>query len=455
MVQEGIDASSALDPGETLSGRYRIDRKLGEGDRKCTYLAEDLKVGDRLVALSVIKDHARALDPDGTIREANLLSRVSGHNHIVAFHDCELDGPRQYLVFEHLSGGTLADLIEGSSRENCAVPPETIVRVGRQIAGALSHIHRQGVVHRDVAPHNIWLASPNKAKLGDFDSAISISGSSEGRPITSEGFASPEERRGGVLDARSDLYSLGCVLISMARGEMRHADPERLRVERPELPAALTELLECLVADNPNDRPSAADEVVDALNTIRQGRDLYSIIREGEGPTIEFKASMRAPRGQIDLPESLTQAEREAALRKKHAELEKELEKAVLKTIAAFLNTEGGTLLIGVEDDGAIVGIEDDFATLSDKLGKDLDGWQLNLKDKVLSSLDADVWAVVRLTVERTSRGQVARIDCPARVQPTWLTVDDKQEFYVRAAAASVPLDPGRWPTYIKERWLA
>jgi len=424
---------------------------LGEGDRKCTYLAEDVKVGDRLVALSVVKPHASVLDPDGTKREANLLSRVKNHTHIVAFHDYGTDGSVQYLVFEYLSGGTLAERIERAADSREVIQPDVVVRYGRELAGALAQIHAAGVIHRDVAPHNIWLSDRQKVKLGDFDSAVLLDGESGQRPITTEDYASPEERHGDPVDQRSDLYSLGGVLISLALGELAFGDPAIVRERRSDLPPAFHDLLASLIASSPDDRPSSAQEVLDRLNEIRRrGLDIYAVIAKGEGPHVEFKASMRFPRDGGDLPPNLTEAQRKAALKGKYATLEK----MVLKTIAAFLNSQGGILLVGVEDDGTIVGIEDDFGTF-DAGDQNVDTWQLNLKQKIINAFGPDVWAILDLKLDVTEQGTVARIGCPPRAQPTWLNNKAGPEFYIRAASSTEPLPTERWSQYVKERWVS
>jgi hypothetical protein len=450
MVQGVAEAPGGLEPGQLFSGRYRIERRLGEGDRKCTYLAEDVKVGGRLVALSVVKPHASVLDPDGTKREANLLSRVKNHNHIVAFYDYGADGRVQYLVYEYLSGGPLAERIERAAGAGELIPLDLVVRYGRELAGALVQIHGAGVIHRDVAPHNVWLTDRQKVKLGGFDSAVLLDGESGPRPITTEGYASPEERHRGAVDQRSDLYSLGRVLISLALGELASGDPAILRGRRLDLPPAFHDLLASLVAPSPDDRPSSAQEVLDRLNEIRRrGMDIYAVIAKGEGPQVEFKASMRFAR---DLPSHMTGAQREAALRSKYAVLEK----MVLKTIAAFLNSQGGTLLVGVEDNGIVVGIEDDFGTFEKK--QNVDFWQLNLKQKIINAFGSDVWAMLDLKLDVTYQGTVARIDCPPRAQPTWLNNEDNKaapEFYIRAASSSEPLPVDKWSQYIKERWAS
>lgn len=450
MVQGVSEASGELEPGQLFADRYRIEHLLGEGDRKRTYLAEDVRVEDRLVALSLVKPHASVLDPGGTKREANLLSRVKPNNHIVAFHDYGADGSVEYLVFEYLSGGTLSELIKGAASAGEPVSADLIVRYGRELAGALAQIHAAGVIHRDVAPHNIWLTDRRKVKLGDFDSAVLLGGESGPRPITTEGYASPEERQGDPIDQRSDLYSLGRVLTSLALGALAFDDEAIVRERRRDVSPALHDLLASLVAHSPDDRPSSAREVLERLNEIRrQGMDLYAVIAKGEGPQVEFKASMRFPRGGDNLPATLKTAQREAALRSVYGTLEK----MVLKTVAAFLNSQGGTLLVGVEDDGTVVGIEDDFGTFEAAEDQNVDAWQRNLKQKIINAMGADVWAILDLKLDVTVQGTVARINCPPRALPTWLINKTGQDFYIRAASSTELLPADKWSQYIKERW--
>jgi serine/threonine protein kinase len=195
-------------------------------------------------------------------------------------------------------------------------------------------------------------------------------------------------------------------------------------------------------------RPSSAKEVLDRLNDIRRrGMDIYAVIAKGEGPQVEFKASMRFPRAD-DLPPELTEAQREGALRSKYAILEK----AVLKTIAAFLNSQGGTLLVGVKDDRTVVGIEDDFGTFGSEV-QNVDTWQLNLKQKIINAFGPDVWAILDLKLDVTEQGTVACIDCPSRAQPTWLNSKAGPEFFIRAASSTESLPVDKWSQYIKERW--
>src|SRR5712691_1435287 len=227
-----------LDPGEVFAGRYAIDRFLGEGDRKETYLAKDQKL-DRLIALSFVKPDAVLSDPEGTEREAKVLGRIGRHPNIVSLYDFEIsqDGSAQYIIVEYLGGGTLARHLA----ENGPMSLEVLLRLGRHLCRGLSHLHGRGLIHRDVSPENVWLDERLIAHLGDFDSAI-VTGTDVGQlPITTGSYASPEELAGDPVDQRSDLYSLGGVLHVAATGERYAGDLSAIR-NRSDLPTAFADL---------------------------------------------------------------------------------------------------------------------------------------------------------------------------------------------------------------------
>jgi eukaryotic-like serine/threonine-protein kinase len=160
---------TGLQAGDVFEQRYVIDRVLGEGDRKKTYLARDRKM-DREVALSFVKPEAMLLDPDGTEREAKILGRIGIHDNIVSLFEYEIapDGSAQYMVFEYLRGGTLAAYLNAHG----PLPRSQLLRLGRQLCRGLAHLHGSGLIHRDVSPANIWLDDRDVAHLGDFDSAV-------------------------------------------------------------------------------------------------------------------------------------------------------------------------------------------------------------------------------------------------------------------------------------------
>lgn len=434
-----------LETGEIFAGRYEIQRLLGEGDRKRTYLARDEKM-DRLVAISLVKPAAVLTDPRGTEREAKVLGRIGSHPNIVSLHEYEVgqNGSIDYMIFEHLGGGTLTAYLRTSGRQSL----DDILRFARQICRGLSHLHRHGLIHRDVSSDNIWLDERRVAHLGDFDSAIPISGADVLRPITTGSFASPEEREGRPLDVRSDLFSLGGVLHVIATGEYRPGDPGKLRSERPDLPSALGDLVASLQSTAPDDRPADAEDVLQWLDEIRNTSDIGALIATGESEKIEFKSSLHHRYGPV--PQALAELDLQPGQLKK--EVKKLLAKSVTKTIAAFLNSDGGTLLIGVDDSGTTLGIEPDFAYFRPEK-QNADGWLLSLQQTIINALGPEVWSAVHISLVRHDSLTVAVARCPARATETWHTEDDGEHFYIRAANGTRDLTGSSLLKYIREHW--
>ena len=430
-----------LEPAEKFAERYVVERLLGEGDRKRTYLARDMKV-DRLVALSLVKPESVRSDPEGTAREARVLGRIGSHDNIVSLYDYDTspDGSAQYIVFEYLSGGTLGEDL----RQTGALPLADLLRLGRQLCRGLAHLHGRGLIHRDVSPENIWLDERHVAHLGDFDSAITDAGTDELRPITTGSFAAPEELEGRSLDLRCDLYSLGRVLFTAATGTRSSGDIQVLRSQRTDLPSSFWDLVACLLAESPADRPTDANSVLQLLDRVRHASNLEALIAAGESVSAEFKSSLHHPYGPVP-PEfqKMPPAQKE---------IRKALNKAVTKTLAAFLNTAGGTLLIGVDDAGNILGVEADFLHLSH--GKQhADGWLLSLTEIITNALGPGAASAVHTSLVRHGDVTVAVVHCPARVSVTWHTEDHNERFYFRASNSTRELNGSSLLKYIGERW--
>jgi hypothetical protein len=438
-----------LKPGEVFAHRYEIQQLLGEGDRKRTYLARDPKM-DRLVAVSFVKPEAVDADPEGTEREAKVLGRIGSHANIVSLYDYDIgrDSSVHYMVFEYLSGGTLAGYLKEAGQR----PLDEVLRFGRQLCRGLAHLHQQGLIHRDVSPDNVWLDERRVAHLGDFDSAIRAGSAPGLRPVTTNQFAAPEETNGEPLDARSDLYSLGGVLYVAATGAASSGDIESLRIVRPDLPSAFTDLLAELMAKSPDDRPPDAETVLERLNEIRHASNIEVLIAAGESDSIEFKSSLHYGHGPLppELESQLKQGK--VQLAQLHRDLRKQLNKAVTKTIAAFLNTGGGTLLIGVTDDGEVLGIEPDFE-LCQKGKRNADGWMLSLQAVIVNALGAEVWSAVRVSLVPHQQKLVAVVPCPPRPSPTWHNEGNSEAFYIRAGNATKELSGRSLVRYVSERW--
>jgi serine/threonine protein kinase len=436
-----MSGAAGLEPGNVFAERYEIQQLLGEGDRKRTYLARDTKM-DRLVAISFVKPEAILTDPEGTEREARVLGRIGSHDNIVSLYDYDIDvdGSVEYMVFEYLSGGTLAEYLTKAGQR----PLDEALRLGRQLCRGLAHLHQRGLIHRDVSPENVWLDERRVAHLGDFDSAIPAADGGDLRPITTNSFAAPEEREGGPLDARSDLYSLGGVLYVAVTGARAPGEIGLLRSQRPDLPSAFGDLMAELVAKSPDERPPDAESAMERLNEIRYASNVDALIAAGERDNIELKSSLHHAHGPLplDLQGQLEQGKLQPAQVRKV--LHKRLNKEVTKTIAAFLNTGGGTLLIGVADDGTVLGIEPDFQYCQ-KGKQDADGWML--------SLEAVVWGAIRVSLVPHGEQIVGVILCPRRSCQTWHDEDGGERFYIRAGNATEMLSGRSLVGYLSEHW--
>ena len=208
-----------------LSGRYRIDRELGQGGMATVYLAHDLK-HDRKVALKVLKPEiAQTLGGERFHREIQLAARLS-HPHILPLFDSgDADG-MLYYVMPQVQGHSLRDRM----LESRQLPVAEAVRVTCEVASALDHAHRNGVVHRDIKPENIMLQDGH-AFVTDFGIGKALSDveneafTQTGTTVGTPAYMSPEQAAGEPVDGRSDLYSLGCVLYEMLVGEQPFTGP--------------------------------------------------------------------------------------------------------------------------------------------------------------------------------------------------------------------------------------
>jgi serine/threonine-protein kinase len=255
-----------------LAGRYRIERELGQGGMATVYLAEDPK-HRRRVALKVLRPElAATLGADRFLAEIATTANLR-HPHILPLFDSgDADGALFY-VMPYVEGESLRSRLEREPQ----LPLADALGIALEVADALSYAHGRGVIHRDIKPENILLENGH-AVVADFGIAQAVTDSG-GERLTRTGmvvgtplYMSPEQANGEPLDARSDLYALGCVAYEMLAGAppftgatalvvmSRHAlDPiPALRTARPEVPGPVAEAIERALAKTPADRyPSA------------------------------------------------------------------------------------------------------------------------------------------------------------------------------------------------------
>ena len=263
-----------------LAGRYRIERELGRGGMATVYLANDVK-HHRQVAIKVLRaDLATLLGPERFLREVEIAAKLN-HPHILPLYDSgDADGFLFY-VMPYIKGESLRAKLEREQQ----LSVEESLAVTRQAASALGHAHAHGVIHRDVKPENILLHE-GEAMVADFGIALAASATPDER-LTETGlvlgtpeYMSPEQAMSeSALDARSDLYSLACVLYEMLAGEPPYTGPNArallakqlvdpvpaIRRLRAAVPAAVEQAIMKALANAPADRFSSASAFVEAL----------------------------------------------------------------------------------------------------------------------------------------------------------------------------------------------
>jgi len=203
-----------------LAGRYELTDKIGEGGMAVVYKGRD-RLLNRYVAIKILKpEFARdAKFIEGFRRESQAAASLS-HPNIVNIYDVGREGNIHYIVMELIEGFILSDMI----KEQGAVEWKRAVEITKQIARALSFAHANHIIHRDVKPHNIMITQSGTAKITDFGIAKVLSssnvGESTGTVMGSVHYFSPEQARGGYIDEKSDIYSLGIVLYEMLTGKV-------------------------------------------------------------------------------------------------------------------------------------------------------------------------------------------------------------------------------------------
>lgn len=284
--------------GKTIS-HYHITSQLGEGGMGVVYEAEDTNLG-RHVALKFLTPSMA--NDDNLLqrfqREARAASALN-HPNICTIHGIEQEGSEHFIVMELLDGESLADRIRRG-----ALDIESVLSLGIQIVDALESAHSKGIVHRDLKPQNIFVTSRGQAKILDFGlakidrqkpAAESMMPTARLDDLTSAGstigtvnYMSPEQARGEITDARTDLFSFGTVLYQMATGALPfqgetsavtfdnilNRDPKPITEINPTLPPDLWRIISQALEKDRDLRYQSATDIKTALKRLK--RDLSS-----------------------------------------------------------------------------------------------------------------------------------------------------------------------------------
>lgn len=205
--------------GRLIANRYEMIEKVGNGGMATVYKAKD-HILNRFVAVKILRDEFTT-DDEFIKRfrsEAQAVASLT-HPNIVGVYDVGNEGNLYYIVMELVQGKTLKEVIQKEGKLSW----KWSVNVAIQIASALETAHKNNIVHRDIKPHNIIITEEGMAKVTDFGIAKAVSNSTItafGTTIGSVHYFSPEHARGGVTDAKSDLYSLGVVMYEMLTGRV-------------------------------------------------------------------------------------------------------------------------------------------------------------------------------------------------------------------------------------------
>jgi serine/threonine protein kinase len=267
MSEEGTTGLATSLIGTVLSGRYRLESKLGSGGMSTVYLARDETL-QRWVAVKVM--HREMSDQPDQLerfrREARAVAQLS-HPNVVAVIDAGEDGGYPYIVLEYVEGETLKQRIDRLGR----LPVDEAAAYGIEVGRGLAAAHAQRLIHRDVKPQNVLIDADGRAKVTDFGIARSLESdglTKTGRVLGTTDYVAPEQAMGQAVDARCDIYSLGVLLYEMLAGEvpfkadtlvgvaMKHVNERMPDVQerRPEISAALAAVIERATAKEPKKR---------------------------------------------------------------------------------------------------------------------------------------------------------------------------------------------------------
>ncbi|MCL7425883.1 serine/threonine-protein kinase [Streptomyces sp. YS415] len=273
-----------------VAGRYRLDDLLGRGGAADVYEGMDLRLR-RPVAVKVFRPDGAADTEERFDSEGRLLAQLQ-HPGLITVYDCGRDEATPFLVMELVRGTTLRRRITAAP-----LAPAEACRIGAALASALAHVHRAGVVHRDVKPANILLDEAGVPRLTDFGISRLLGTTAHtvtGALVGTAAYMAPEQVLGRGAGPAADIYSLGLVLIECIKGELEYdgapLEAAIARLHRPpvmptDIPAPLVELLEAMTDADENRRPEArACE-----------RALAALASEGSAETATASSASAAP----------------------------------------------------------------------------------------------------------------------------------------------------------------
>jgi serine/threonine protein kinase len=359
-----------LELGTMLSGRYEVLKRVGSGGMADVYMAKDHKL-NRNVAVKVLK--SEYVEDEKFLRkfetEAQAVARLS-HPNIVNIYDVGIEDGINYIVMELAEGITLKEYI----RKKGYLTPKETVEISTQIASAISHAHKNHIIHRDIKPQNILVSDTGIIKVTDFGIAKATSSNTVTSTATAMGsvhYISPEQAKGRFCDEKSDIYSLGITMYEMVTGHVPFDHENGVTIAlmhlqneitppsqiRDGIPDSLEKIILKCTMKKPEERYQTADELITDLRLVFEDTsgDYVGVVPAiDDSPTImidqnELTQRINTPKNdsKIQQEESL-KAEEENAYLDEDDEEESGMNSKIEKLVIVLAAVVGAIILISI-----------------------------------------------------------------------------------------------------------